>query len=154
MCGYSIYEIADEITSITLNGESIRKASLEILLVVVSLFALLYFTIVIIKQQKSHANLESRLNKVRKNLESANIKLQDGKKEFSKVIQWQFKQWQLSPSESDVALLLLKGLSFKEIAEARATHVKTVRKQASSIYEKSGLTGRHELSAWFFEDML
>jgi len=45
---------------------------------------------------------------------------------------------------------MLKGLSLKEIAECRSTHEKTVRKQAV----KSNLSGRHELSAWFFEDML
>jgi len=48
----------------------------------------------------------------------------------------------------------MKNTVRKEIAEARATQEKTVRKQASAIYEKSGLAGRHELSAWFFEDLL
>ena len=152
--GYSIYEIFDEITDLLLNQETIWKASFEILLVASSLLALLYFTYVIIKQQKSQANLETSLSNVRKNLESANIKLHQGKQEFLKVIQWQFNEWQLSPSEAEVALLLLKGLSIKEIADVRATQEKTVRKQACAIYEKSGLAGRHELSAWFFEDML
>ena len=31
---------------------------------------------------------------------------------------------------------------------------KTVRQQASSVYRKAGVTGRNELAAWFFEDML
>jgi len=53
-----------------------------------------------------------------------------------------------------VALLLLKGLSFEEIASVRDTKEKTVRQQASSIYRKSGLNGRHEFAAWFFEDFL
>ena len=151
---YSLYEIVDELKDLVLNEEYIWKVSLEILLVGMSLLALFYFVYVILKQQKSQNELETRLSNVRKSLESANIKLHDGKKEFFKVIQWQFNEWQLSPSEAEVALLLLKGLSIKEIADARATQEKTVRKQASAIYEKSGLAGRHELSAWFFEDML
>ena len=151
---YSLYEIVDELMDLSLNEESIWKVSLEILLVGTSLLALFYFAFIIIKQQKSQIKLEKSLLTVRKNLESANIKLHDGKKEFFKVIQWQFNEWLLSPSETEVALLLLKGLSIKEIADARATQEKTVRKQASAIYEKSGLAGRHELSAWFFEDML
>ena len=146
---YSLYEIVDELMDLTLNEESIWTASLEILLVGTSLLALFYFAFIIIKQQKSQIKLEKSLLTVRKNLESANIKLHDGKKEFFKVIQWQFNEWLLSPSETEVALLLLKGLSIKEIARSRTTQEKTVRKQASAIYEKSGLAGRHELSAWF-----
>jgi len=51
-------------------------------------------------------------------------------------------------------MLLLKGLSFKEIAALRITLEKTVRQQASSIYRKSGISGRHELAAWCIEDYL
>lgn len=74
--------------------------------------------------------------------------------EMFSVIQDQFVQWQLSPSESNVALLLIKGLSMKEIAEARDVKEKTVRLQASSIYAKSGYAGRHELAAHFIEDLM
>ena len=51
-------------------------------------------------------------------------------------------------------MLLLKGLSFREIAAVRQTREKTVRQQASAIYGKSGLEGRHEFAAWFLEDFL
>jgi len=74
--------------------------------------------------------------------------------ELFSVMQSQFSQWQLSPSESNVALLLIKGLSMKEIAEARDVKEKTVRLQASSIYAKSGYVGRHELAAHFIEDLI
>jgi DNA-binding NarL/FixJ family response regulator len=69
-------------------------------------------------------------------------------------MQMQFTDWHLTPSEKEVALLLLKGLSFREIALLRNTAEKTVRQQASEIYQKSDVTGRHGLSAWFFEDFL
>ena len=62
--------------------------------------------------------------------------------------------WQLTTSEKDVGWLLLKGLSLKEIAAIRQTMEKTVRQQASSIYKKAGLSGRHAFSAWFIEDAL
>lgn len=73
---------------------------------------------------------------------------------YSEVIQRQFKDWGLTLSEQQVAMLLLKGLSFKEIAVVRETREKTVRQQASTIYGKSGLEGRHAFSAWFLEDFL
>lgn len=52
------------------------------------------------------------------------------------------------------ALLLLKGLSHKVIAEVRATSERTVRQQALAVYRKAGLAGRAELAAFFLEDLL
>ena len=66
----------------------------------------------------------------------------------------QFSRWGLSPSESEVALLLIKGLSMREISEARQVKEKTVRQQAMSVYAKSGHAGRHELVAHFIEDLM
>ena len=65
------------------------------------------------------------------------------------------KPWRnFSPSECEVALLFLKGLSSREIADLRGVVDKTIRAQATSIYQKSGLAGRTELSAFFLEDLL
>ncbi len=46
------------------------------------------------------------------------------------------------------------GVMLKEIAAVRDTREKTVRQQASAIYDKSGLEGRHALAAWFLEDFI
>lgn len=73
---------------------------------------------------------------------------------YSATIQQQFEQWGLTASEQQVALMLLKGLSLKDIAALRDTREKTVRQQTSAIYAKAGLAGRHEFAAWFFEDFL
>lgn len=70
------------------------------------------------------------------------------------AIDAQFERWGLSSAEREVALLLLKGLAHKEIADVRGTSEKTVRQQALSAYRKAGLTGRAELSAFFLEDLL
>ncbi len=74
--------------------------------------------------------------------------------ELLSVMREQFSKWSLTPSESEVALLVIKGLSMKEIAAARNVKEKTVRSQATSIYAKSGYTGRHELAAHFIEDLM
>jgi DNA-binding CsgD family transcriptional regulator len=73
---------------------------------------------------------------------------------LSQSIDRQLEQWQLSAAEKEVAFLLLKGLSLKEIAAARGTSEKTARVQSSAVYAKSGLAGRSELSAFFLEDLL
>ena len=70
------------------------------------------------------------------------------------AIDRQFAAWQLSTAEREIGLLLLKGLSLKEIAEARGTSERTVRQQAFALYRKAGLAGRAELSAFFLEDLL
>ena len=66
----------------------------------------------------------------------------------------QLERWHLSTAEKEIALLLLKGLEHKEIAELRAVSETTVRQQARSLYRKAGLGGRHELAAFFLEDLL
>ncbi len=70
------------------------------------------------------------------------------------AINEQFSRWNLTDAEREVALLLLKGLSTKEIAAVRAGSERTVREHARSIYSKAGLTGRSALSAFFLEDLL
>ncbi len=66
----------------------------------------------------------------------------------------QFERWGLSPAEKEVALLLLKGLTHKEIAGVRSVTEATARQQARAVYKKGGLTGRNDLSAFFLEDLL
>lgn len=75
-------------------------------------------------------------------------------KGLSSAIDAQFDRWGLTPAEREVALLLLKGLSHKEIAVVREASVLTVRQQARSVYAKANLSGRAALSAFFLEDLL
>jgi len=66
----------------------------------------------------------------------------------------QFERWALSPAEKEVALLLLKGLSHKEIAAVRSITEATARQQARAVYKKADLSGRNDLAAFFLEDLL
>lgn len=65
----------------------------------------------------------------------------------------QFQDWGLTGAEREVGLLMLKGLSHKEIAALRATTEATVRQQAQSIYRKASLPGKTAFSAYFLEDL-
>lgn len=73
---------------------------------------------------------------------------------LARAIDQQLTKWNLTAAEKEVAFLLLKGLSLKEIAEVRNTTEKTARVQSMAIYAKAGLSGRSELSAFFLEDLL
>lgn len=70
------------------------------------------------------------------------------------AIDGQFERWQLTAAERDVALLMLKGLSHREIAIARDTSERTIGQQAHAIYAKANLSGHAALSAFFLEDLL
>lgn len=73
---------------------------------------------------------------------------------LGEAIDAQLDSWELTPAEKETALLLLKGFSHKEAAELSGRSERTVRQHAVSVYRKSGLSGRAELSAFFLEDLL
>lgn len=70
------------------------------------------------------------------------------------AIDRQFAAWKLTPTEREVALLLLKGYGHKQIAGSTQRSERTVRQHAVAVYQKSGLGGRAELAAFFLEDLL
>ena len=95
-----------------------------------------------------------RLRLVKAELSEERVRTARLSGELLAIMRNQFVKWGLSPSESEIALLLIKGLSMKEIAEARQVKEKTIRHQATSVYSKSGCAGRHELVAHFIEDLM
>jgi DNA-binding CsgD family transcriptional regulator len=102
-----------------------------------------------------------QLDRTRSDLVEALVEAEQWKKESGALIEGlgiaiehQFERWNLSNAESEIGLLLLKGLSLKEIATVRQTSERTVREQARALYRKSGLAGRPSLSAFFLEDLL
>ena len=73
---------------------------------------------------------------------------------LSLAIAAQFRAWGLTDAEADVAGLMLKGLAHKEIAVLRTSSEPTVRQHATSVYRKSGMSSRSQLTAFFLEDLL
>jgi DNA-binding CsgD family transcriptional regulator len=73
---------------------------------------------------------------------------------LGRAIDAQFTEWHLTPTEREVALLLLKGHGHKQIAALTSRSERTVRQHAGVVYEKSGLSGRAELSAFFLQDLM
>lgn len=73
---------------------------------------------------------------------------------FMDLLQERFTEWGLTPSERDVALFAIKGLSTAEIAVLRATSEGTVKAQTNAIYRKAGVSGRSQLLSLFIEDLM
>jgi DNA-binding CsgD family transcriptional regulator len=65
----------------------------------------------------------------------------------------QFDEWGMTDAEKEIGMLILKGLSHKEVSTLRGTSEATVRQQAQSIYQKSNLPGKTAFSAYFLEDL-
>ncbi|MDG6773881.1 LuxR C-terminal-related transcriptional regulator [Thiomicrorhabdus sp. ZW0627] len=125
--------------------------------ILLGLLALGGFTLMLywnIQQSRKIKTMHETLSNTEKQLSESQQQAQKLMGEFSKIIQNQFDEWSLTKSEKEVGLLLLKGLTLDEISTVRETREKTVRQQASNLYKKAGLSGRHELVAYFFEELL
>ena len=73
---------------------------------------------------------------------------------LGRAIDAQFGAWGLTPAEREVALMLLKGYGHKQIAALTGRSERTARQHAGVVYEKAGLGGRAELSAFFLQDLM
>jgi DNA-binding CsgD family transcriptional regulator len=141
--------------------EDPESTPLDIVLHLLEITPLVMTTVgIVIMFQFTRRQREEHLQVIR-DLEVARLQGQRWRNEarsylkgLGEAIDTQFKRWKLTGAEREVALLLLKGLSNKEVAAVRTTSERTVREQARSIYSKAGLTGRTALSAFFLEDLL
>lgn len=91
--------------------------------------------------------LMSRLSRLENGLRAA-------RGEMAEVIDGFFAEWALTPSERDVALMVLKGIDNDTIARLRGTAPGTVRAQCTAIYSKAGVDGRAQLFSVFLEELL
>ena len=136
-------------------GASLAHLAIEFALIVASFILITILSMGIWKESRSNRQLKAELASVSKpSLPAQSPSVAAARHDLAMVLQSQCEEWRLTRTEKEVAMLLLKGLSFKEIAAVRSTLEKTVRQQASSIYKKAGVSGRHEFSAWFIEDFL
>ena len=123
----------------------------------IGIVVLLFFAISKSKFTKhilAEKEFETKMSSLREEIDEWKKRSSTFLLEFESLIQSQFVIWGLTSAEKDVALLLVKGLSFSEIATIRGTTNNTVRNQAHTIYSKSNLKSRTELAAYFMEELL
>jgi len=105
-------------------GDEWMHIGLEILTVCLSLWGIFMLVNSIKKRSLEIDLLSQQVEQANSDLELTHHKLKKIGREYSKYLHKQFEAWELTPSEKEVALVLLKGLSFKEIAELRNTKEK------------------------------
>ena len=74
--------------------------------------------------------------------------------EVHAVIEAQFEEWRLSPSEHDIAMFLVKGLGTQEIADMRGSAEGTVKAHFAAIFRKAGVHSRAELLSVLIDRLL
>jgi len=136
-------------------GDGTAKIAID-LFIVISIAALLIYIYVLqpLRMRRENLKLVSRTEEQEHDLLRLSQIARAQLEGLSNYIQAQFYEWNLTPAEQDVALMLLKGFSMKEISELRDVSERTTRQQATTIYSKTGLAGRTGLSAFFLEDLL
>ncbi len=70
------------------------------------------------------------------------------------IIESHFDAWQLTPSERDIAMFLVKGLGIAEIAKMRGSAEGTVKSHLNAIYRKSGTANRGELLSSIIDTLI
>ncbi len=72
---------------------------------------------------------------------------------LAQAIQRQLGGWRLTPAESRVAFLLLRGLPPGDVAALLRLPERAVRHTARVIYAKAGVRGQAALSTYFLDDL-
>lgn len=135
-------------------GGSTRHLAVELVVIAVALVGLGWLAAGHLRMVRRLAAAERSLERARAEASAWRDRHGQAVAGLARAIDEQLDAWRLTPAEKEVAFLLLKGLSFKEAAEVRGASERTVRQQALAVYNKSGLAGRAELSAFFLEDLL
>lgn len=78
---------------------------------------------------------------------------EDALRSMRTAVHAQMDRWQLTPTEREIALLLLQGVGHRQIAERTGRSERTVRQHSVSIYDKSGLDGRAALAGFFLHGL-
>lgn len=135
-------------------GEGVLHLVLEFAIALLSLTGLLALLQELARKRSTSKRLSADLASATADAIRWRGEAQELMRGLGRAIDSQFDAWGLTPAERDIGLMLLKGLTHKEIADTRSTSERTVRQQGREVYRKAGVSGRAELSAWFLEDLL
>lgn len=106
------------------------------------------------RAERSAAELRRSLDARREERDAWRTSARLALRGLGEAVDRQFVLWGLTPAEREVALLLLKGYSHKQVARASGRNERTARQHASAVYRKAGLSGRAELAAFFLDDLM
>ena len=139
----AVFFVADAATDLLEEGGGARiDAHLAIeMIATISLLAAIWFEARILQDLLARkAALEQSLN--------------NASAEVHAVIVDQLAEWQLSPAEADIAMLLVKGLGTQDIADIRGSAEGTIKAHFNAIFRKAGVHSRAELLSVLIDRLL
>ena len=145
-----VIDIAHDLAS----GIAVYHVVLELLMMLAAVAGAFYFWRWLRVARQVERDLAQDLKKARAETSRWQEEEQHLLNNLRKAINRQFTQWDFSSTDKEIALCLLKGLSLKEIAKLRGSTFNSIRQQAHLLYNKAGLGGRAELSAYFLGELL
>ena len=107
----------------------------------------------VLASRRAERALGGRLEAARADATRWQVEARDALAGLGAAVERQFVAWDLTPAERAVGVLMLRGMSHKEVAAARDTSERTVRQQALAVYRKAGVRSRSELSAFFLASL-
>jgi DNA-binding CsgD family transcriptional regulator len=145
---------AEDLIEDLYEGEALSHMLIEGVLFFFAILCSIYMWFRTYSLRKESIVLKTQMNLLHKDHQYWKDEAHSHLQGLGDAIDKQFSRWELTEAEKEVGILLLKGLSHKEIANIRNTSDKTIRHQATSVYKKADLDGRAQLSAFFLEDLL
>ncbi|MCG8380187.1 MAG: LuxR C-terminal-related transcriptional regulator [Proteobacteria bacterium] len=159
LCAFVLISVlaAIDIVADIREGTDVLHVIIETIVFIIAITSALAISLRLLAEAKQSRQLVNEITlELQKNREEAS----EWKEETQALLQGlgisinkQFERWGLTTSEKEIALFLLKGLSHKEIAYMRQVSEATARQQARSVYKKADLKGRHDLAAFFLEEL-
>ncbi len=147
---FILFDIIEELSS----GLGVKFVILELAICISSFVGFFSMLRKYIKEKDISEGLNEELSKLKSDSEQWKKKVKLISNEFSHALDQQLEEWGLSTTEKEIAVLLMKGMSAKEIAELRSVSEKTVRTHLTSVYKKSKLNNRYELAAYFIDGLV
>jgi DNA-binding CsgD family transcriptional regulator len=135
-------------------GVALSHVLVEIGAGTVSLILLALTVAEMVALKRTNVGLEKRLDAVLEENARFTARSRESATRLRADIDDQFIAWGLTPAEREVALLLMRGFAFKDVAATRGTGERTARTQGLAIYQKAGLRGARELTAFFLGEVL
>ncbi|MAY42296.1 MULTISPECIES: helix-turn-helix transcriptional regulator [unclassified Neptuniibacter] len=128
---FFIFDVVGDLSNYELsNAEKLHLAAESVASIALIVAILLEISVLRnILLRKAH--LEDQLTRSQKNLHE--------------IVEYQLREWKLTPAEFDVAMFVFKGLNPPEIAELRGTSEGTIKAQLSAVYRKADVQNRAEL---------
>ena len=135
-------------------GASLAHVAVETGILILTICGIVLQWSIFFSQKKDIETLNFDLDRARVDLTKYKGDSRKFVEGLANEIDRQLSEWKLTNAEKEITLLILKGLTNKEVGEVRGTSERTIRQQVTSIFQKSNLRSRLELSTYFLEDLI